>query len=95
MLRPVATALTVAALLAAAGPVLAQPLPTNNPAAMQNVRESRQYEALVRSNPAFRNKRMQEECGPITDPQLHAQCVASFSGPPGSAPRSGHLPRSE
>jgi hypothetical protein len=23
---------------------------------------------------------MQQECGPITDPELHQQCVASFGG---------------
>ncbi len=54
------------------------PMPTNNPAALANVRESEQYTALLRSNPAFRRKREQIECGPIADPQLHAQCVASF-----------------
>jgi hypothetical protein len=54
------------------------PMPTNDPAAMANVRESEQYSALLRSNPAFRAKRMQMECGPITDPELHASCVSSF-----------------
>jgi hypothetical protein len=55
------------------------PMPTNNPAAIANVRESKQYNAVMRSNPGFRQKRMQIECGPITDPQLHASCVASFA----------------
>jgi hypothetical protein len=55
------------------------PLPTNNPEAIANVRASKQYSAVIRSNPAFRQKRMQIECGPITDPQLHASCIASFS----------------
>jgi hypothetical protein len=32
------------------------------------------------SNPSFRAKRMQQECGPVTDPELHASCVASFGG---------------
>jgi hypothetical protein len=54
------------------------PMPTNNPAAIANVRESKQYNAVMRSNPAFRQKRMKLECDPITDPQLHASCVASF-----------------
>jgi len=54
------------------------PMPTNNPEAMANVRESKQYNAVMRSNPGFRQKRMQQECGPITDPQLHASCIASF-----------------
>jgi hypothetical protein len=28
---------------------------------------------------AFRQARMRKECDPITDSQLHAQCIASFS----------------
>jgi hypothetical protein len=28
---------------------------------------------------AFRQARMREECGPITDPQLHQQCLDSFA----------------
>ena len=46
--------------------------------AQQNVLESKQYEQLLRTNPAFRQARMKKECGPITDPQLHQSCVASF-----------------
>ena len=37
----------------------------------------RQYERLLRTNPAFRQARMGKECGPITDPQLHQSCLAS------------------
>jgi len=44
----------------------------------QNVRNSERYEAVVHSNGSFRANRMQKECGPITDQQLHADCVASF-----------------
>ncbi len=73
-------ALLAAALLAAAGAAVAQPLPTNNPAAQANVRQSERYSQVLRSSPSFRAKRMKEECGPITDPQLHAQCIASFNG---------------
>jgi hypothetical protein len=40
-----------------------------------NFRESEQYEAFLRSNPAFRQY---FECGPITDPLLHVQCIESF-----------------
>ena len=66
-------------IITAAGMAAAQaPLPTNNPEAMANVRASKQYSAVIRSNPAFRQKRLQQECGPITDPQLHASCIASF-----------------
>jgi hypothetical protein len=50
-------------------------------AAQRNQSESGQYEMLLRSNPAFRARRIAKECGPISDPQLHASCVASFGGP--------------
>src|SRR5215510_10636795 len=46
--------------------------------AQQNVLESKQYELLLRTNPGFRQARMKKECGPISDPQLHQSCVASF-----------------
>jgi hypothetical protein len=67
--------------IAAAGTALAQPqapMPTNNPAAQANVRESEQYSALLRSNPGFRRQREKIECGPIADAQLRASCIASF-----------------
>jgi hypothetical protein len=66
----------VALFVAAAAPAAAQ-IP-RDPGAAANVRSSEQYEQALRSNPSFRAKRMKEECGPITDPQLHQQCVASF-----------------
>ena len=44
----------------------------------QNIIESKQYEHLLRTNPAFRQARMRKECGSITDPQLHQSCIASF-----------------
>ena len=47
-------------------------------AAQRNQSESGQYEMLLRSNPAFRARRIAMECGPISDPQLHNSCVASF-----------------
>jgi hypothetical protein len=67
--------------IASSGSAIAQAqpsLPTNDPAAMANIRQSEQYAALLRSSPAFRAKRKQIECGPITDPELHASCIASF-----------------
>jgi hypothetical protein len=60
-----------------------------NESAAQNVRESQQYEQLVCSNLAFRERRMREECGPITDPQLRQSCLASFNCGPG-APSGQH-----
>jgi hypothetical protein len=46
--------------------------------APQNVIESKQWERLLQTNSAFREARMCKECGPITDPQLHQSCLASF-----------------
>jgi hypothetical protein len=46
--------------------------------ARQNVRDSERYEAVVHANGSFRANRISKECGPINDPQLHADCVASF-----------------
>jgi hypothetical protein len=46
--------------------------------AQQNVRDSARYEAVVHANGSFRANRISKECGPINDPQLHANCVASF-----------------
>jgi hypothetical protein len=47
--------------------------------AQRNVAESEQYDKLLKGNPAFRQARMHKECGPITDPQLHRQCLDSFA----------------
>ena len=66
-----------ALLIALAAPVGAQQTPPD-PGAAANIRESKEYSALLRSNPAFRKKREAIECGPITDSQLHASCIASF-----------------
>ena len=58
--------------------------------AQQNVIESKQYEQLLRRNPAFRQARMNKECGPITDPQLRQSCLASFEQTAGSSEPPGH-----
>jgi hypothetical protein len=63
-------------LIAVAAPAWAQ----IDPGAAANVRQSEQYEQALRSNPGFRAQRMKQECGPINDPELHQQCVASFGG---------------
>lgn len=55
--------------------------PGDNPAnwsARRNVADSQRYEQLLRSNPAFRNARIQKECGSITEPDLYQQCVGTF-----------------
>ena len=46
--------------------------------AQQNVRDSGRYEAAVHANGSFRANRISKECGPITDPELRQQCLASF-----------------
>src|ERR1051326_8857404 len=46
--------------------------------ARRNVIESMHYDRLLQTNMGFRQARMRKECGPIGDPQLHAQCLASF-----------------
>jgi hypothetical protein len=78
MQRHHAAALAALLTIAFTGTALAQAMPKNNPEAMANVRQSEQYTALLRSNPAFRKKREAIECGPITDAQLRASCIASF-----------------
>jgi len=49
-------------------------------AAQQNVRESSHYEALLQSDPSFRQQRMQRECGSITEPALYRNCIDTFGG---------------
>jgi hypothetical protein len=63
-----------------------------NWSAQQNVIASQRYDQLVETNSAFRQARMRQECDPITDPQLHANCIASFGQmEPSAAPaRSRH-----
>jgi hypothetical protein len=74
--------LAAAGLIAAAATASAQE-PANQ-SASENVRASHQYESALCTNPAFRAKRIAQECGPVTDPQLHQSCLASFEcgGPP-------------
>jgi len=44
-----------------------------------NNAESAKSERMVQTSPAFRQARMRKECGPITDPQLRQDCIASFA----------------
>src|ERR1700760_2660153 len=46
--------------------------------ARQNVIQSERYDRLLETNRGFREARMRRECGPITDPELRQQCLASF-----------------
>jgi hypothetical protein len=61
-------------LIGVAVPAAAQPQ-----SAQQNVRESREYEQLLCTNPAFRAKRIAQECGPLEGSQFYHSCVASFA----------------
>ena len=67
----------------------AQAMPTDNPAAAANVRQSEQYTAALRSNPAFRKRREAIECGPIADPQLRQSCISSFEAYASGPQKSG------
>ncbi|HZT90195.1 MAG TPA: hypothetical protein VFA12_19670 [Stellaceae bacterium] len=44
----------------------------------QNVIRSQRYDHLLQVSLRFRAYRIRKECGPVTDPQLHADCVQSF-----------------
>ena len=52
--------------------------PPANWSARQNVIESQRYDRMLETNRGFRQARMRKECGPITDPELRQQCLASF-----------------
>jgi hypothetical protein len=67
----------VVALLVAGSAAMAQR--GVDPSAEQNVRESQQYEQLLCTNPAFRARRIAQECGPLQGSQFYESCVASFS----------------
>ena len=47
--------------------------------ARRNVIASEHYTRLLEHNRAFRDARMRRECGPVTDPQLHQNCLESFA----------------
>ena len=47
--------------------------------ARQNVIDSQRYDRLLQTSTAFRQARMHKECDPMTDAQLHANCLASFN----------------
>jgi hypothetical protein len=53
--------------------------PPPNWSARRNVVESERYDRLLETNRGFRQARIRKECGPITDQQLHQQCLDSFA----------------
>ena len=87
--------LTAVVLVVAAAAASAQ-APPRNEGAQENVKQSEQYERALCGNAAFRAKRIKQECDPITDPQLHENCVASFQcGAGAQRRRSNKAPPSE
>ncbi len=53
----------------------------------RNVVESQRYERVLQTSRGFREARMRKECGPITDPQLREQCLATFGEADAPPPR--------
>ena len=59
--------------------------------ARQNVIQSQHYDRTLETNRGFSQARMRKECGPISDPQLHQSCLASFNqDEPSKGPSSSH-----
>jgi hypothetical protein len=70
--------------------------PAPNWSARQNVIQSERYDRLLETSRGFREARMRKECGPITDPQLHQSCLASFGqDEPYTGSSTHRQPRSE
>src|ERR1700756_5305863 len=67
-----------------------------NWSAKLNVVQSNHYDRMLETNRSFREARMSKECGPITDPQLHQSCLASFGqDEPYTGSSTHRQPRSE
>jgi len=49
-----------------------------NLALLHNIIEGRTYDWLQGTDPAFRDRRMRIECGPISDPEPQRHCLASL-----------------
>ena len=93
LLKTLAAATAAAGLLAMAAAVpaaQAQPGPDNGHAWVYqnghwvwsprlNLIHSERYSRLVATNPGFRAQRERIECGPITDPVLHQNCLNTFA----------------
>jgi hypothetical protein len=76
-------------LLAPAFGALAQTPPADEtPGA--NVHQSQQYEQLLCTNPAFRAKRIAQECGPLQGSTFYDGCVASFDCKNPNAPKGSN-----
>src|SRR5271166_3901797 len=69
---------TSGAVVVTNGPRATQGDMSSSVSAHQNVIQSQRYDRSLETNRGFREARMRKECGPITDPQLRQQCLASF-----------------
>ena len=78
--------LAAAALIAISGNAWAQARGAES--GEQNVKQSQQYEQLLCNNPAFRAKRIAQECGPLQGSEFYDSCVASFQCGAGAKHRS-------
>jgi hypothetical protein len=78
MARGFASIVVAAALIVGAGAALAQMPAAHDETPEQNVRESQQYQQLLCKNAAFRQHRIDKECGPLQGSQFYESCVASF-----------------
>jgi hypothetical protein len=65
-------------LIATAGAALAQSGGAVNESPEQNVRAYQQYQQLTCTNKAFRQHRIEKECGPLQGSEFYDSCVASF-----------------
>jgi hypothetical protein len=93
LLKTLTTATAAAGLLAMAAVVpaaQAQPRPDNGFAWVYqnghwtwsprlNIIDSQRYSRLLATSPSFRAQRVRIECGPITDPVLHQNCLNTFA----------------
>jgi hypothetical protein len=70
-----------AAMSAQAAPIPSKPHPPgkSHETPAQNMHKSLQYDYLLRTNSGFRAYRVRKECGPIKDPALRGDCIASFN----------------
>jgi hypothetical protein len=76
---PSSSAGTSGAAVATNGPQANRGDMSSSRSARQNVIQSQHYDRTLETNRGFRQARMRKECGPITDPELHQSCLASFN----------------
>jgi len=76
---PSSSAGTSGAAVVTNGPQTSRGDMSSSVSARQNVIQSQRYDRTLETNRGFRQARMRKECGPISDPQLHQSCIASFS----------------